>query len=464
MRCPKPAALISDLKAATRDAQALKAAGRLDECVALHRDIVAAFPHNHIARHNLAAALGDCGRWAEAEPHIASALTNAAAPAETWLLAARAAQALGRLDESERAFREAVARKPLIAAHRELAQLRWMRGADIFAALADLDSAPSAPELTLIKAQALQEAGETRAAIATLAPICTPDADPHLLITLAQFQLAAGDLAAARANAQSAIARAPMSAAANATFIEALLANGDLDAADVAAASYRQRAPLDQHAIALQATIWRAQHDPRYRALYDYDAVFRADHVDAPPQWPTRDAYIAALHEALTPAHLYATHPFAQSVRQGSQTPDVMQLDHAATRALPDALAGPIQRYLDQIGQGGDPLRARNQGGYAFQGMWSIRLRAGGSHINHVHPQGWISAAMYVDIPPAPEGEGAIAFGEPGLRLAAPLPAERTHQPKPGEVLFFPSYMWHGVRPFSGDGVRLTIAFDLVPR
>ncbi|MDX2275855.1 MAG: putative 2OG-Fe(II) oxygenase [Hyphomonadaceae bacterium] len=456
--------MISDFTAATREAQALKAAGRLEESIALNARIAAAFPNNNIALHNLASALGDAGRWAEADRHIRAALALSAKPAETWLLAARAAQALGRLDESEHAFREAIQRKPLAAAHRELAQLRWMRGADIFAALADLDAAPPSPELTLVKAQALHEAGETAAAIATLTPLCGLGADPHLLITLAQFQLAADDIDAARANAQSAIARIPSAAAANSTYIEALLAAGDLGAADAAAALYRQRAPLDQHAIALQATVWRAQNDPRYRALYDYDAFFRADYIDPPPQWSTREAYLEALRQALAPAHLYATHPFAQSVRRGSQAPDVMQIAHPAARALPEALAAPIQRYLDQLGAGGDPLRARKKGGYCFQGMWSVRLQAGGRHINHVHPQGWISAVTYVDIPPARAGEGAIAFGQPGLRLATPLSAERTHQPKPGEVLFFPSYMWHGVRPFTGAGVRLTIAFDLVPR
>ena len=46
------------------------------------------------------------------------------------------------------------------------------------------------------------------------------------------------------------------------------------------------------------------------------------------------------------------------------------------------------------------------------------RLRPGGGrHVNHTHPQGWLSSAFYVDLPEAVNGGGEagwILFGEPG--------------------------------------------------
>ena len=39
----------------------------------------------------------------------------------------------------------------------------------------------------------------------------------------------------------------------------------------------------------------------------------------------------------------------------------------------------------------------------------------------------------------------------------------RAIQPKPGRLVLFPSYMWHGTIPFHADAVRTTIAFDVVP-
>lgn len=456
--------MIRDFKAATREAQALKAAGRLEESIALNRRIVAAFPQNNIARHNLAAVLGEAARWTEAEPHIRAALKLDDKPAETWLLAARAAQAAGRLDEADSAFVETIQRKPLAAAHRELAQLRWMREGDIVAALTALEAAPPSADLAIIKAQALLEAGQAHAAHAFIAPIAARNgADTHFNIISAQVALAAGDLPAALAAAKAGVLTAPKAAAAHATLVEALLAAGDLDPADAAADTYRRVAPLDQHAIALQATVWRAQGDPRYRALYDYDAFVHTDMILPPAPHSSREAYLDELREALLPAHHYQTHPFAQSVRHGSQAPNVLSIDHPATRALPAALAAPIARYLAVLGDGADPLRVRNTRAHAFQGMWSIRLKAGGGHIPHVHPQGWISAVLYIDVTSGDSAQGAIAFGEPGLRLAKPLGAERFHTPMPGELILFPSYMWHAVLPFEGKGMRLTIAFDLIP-
>jgi hypothetical protein len=40
------------------------------------------------------------------------------------------------------------------------------------------------------------------------------------------------------------------------------------------------------------------------------------------------------------------------------------------------------------------------------------------------------------------------------------LPPFRTIEPKPGRLALFPSYMWHGTRPFA-EGERMTVAFDV---
>ena len=57
-----------------------------------------------------------------------------------------------------------------------------------------------------------------------------------------------------------------------------------------------------------------------------------------------------------------------------------------------------------------------------------------------------------------------IGFGKPGLPTSPALEAEHFVEPKPGMLVLFPSYMWHGTIPFSGDQTRMTFAFDLVPK
>ena len=55
---------------------------------------------------------------------------------------------------------------------------------------------------------------------------------------------------------------------------------------------------------------------------------------------------------------------------------------------------------------------------------------------------------------------GGLALGEPAPELG--LPPTRTIEPAVGRLVLFPSWMWHGTRPFP-QGERLTVAFDLAP-
>ena len=126
----------------------------------LRRDL-AADPGDRVAWHNLAAAEGDLGHAAEAEAAARRALALGIAAPETRLVLARALLGQNRLDEAERVFEEALALRPVYAhAHRDLAQLRWMRSGDARGALRALDEAllkaPGEPGLCLVKSIALE--------------------------------------------------------------------------------------------------------------------------------------------------------------------------------------------------------------------------------------------------------------------------------------------------------------------
>jgi uncharacterized protein (TIGR02466 family) len=99
-----------------------------------------------------------------------------------------------------------------------------------------------------------------------------------------------------------------------------------------------------------------------------------------------------------------------------------------------------------------------------FAGSWSVRLRGGGHHSNHVHPQGWLSSAFYVDLPPRAEDEPAdsawFTLGAPDERLDLKVDPWSKIEPRAGRLVLFPSWMWHGTVPFRG-GERLTVAFDV---
>jgi tetratricopeptide (TPR) repeat protein len=463
-----------DYSTLVREAHELKAAGRLDEAAARYGEAVAANPRSAVAEHNLAACLGDAGHWAEAEPHISAAFGKGLDAPETWLMKARAEQALagqdaGRLDKAEKAFREALKRRgDMYDAHRELSQLIWMRTGDAAASMAEVEKAlkanPGHVGLNVVKAQTLEFAGRADEAFSLMSQMADANpGEPGLSVQAAQLATTLGRGDVALGYAQRAQAAAPQDLGVMVTLTEALLAAGEAERASDMAGDIRRKWSTNQHAIALQATAWRMMGDPRYRRLYDYDTLVGASMLDTPNGWSSLEAYMADVASALKSLHAFREHPFNQSLRHGSQAVDILRQSHPALRALPQALDGPIRKHLAQLGQGDDPVRARNRGTYQFHGMWSVRLRPGGYHVDHVHPQGWLSSACYVETV-APKGqEGWIRFGQPGVKTRPALPAEHHVEPKPGMLVLFPSYMWHGTVPFTGDQTRLTFAFDLVP-
>jgi tetratricopeptide (TPR) repeat protein len=458
-----------DASTLMREAHALKAAGRLAEAIGRYSEAVAANPASGVAEHNLAGALGDAGRWIEAEPHLRAAFRKGIDAPETWLVLARCDLALARLDAAETGFREALKRRPsFYDAHRELAQLRWMRSGDLKATLEDLEKAtrasPADLRLAIIKAQALEFAGKPDEAFDLIGRLANDNLnDLGLALHAAQLATGLGHPAAALSFAERAYAMAPAEQATQITLTEALLAAGQAPRASGMAAGLRRAWPANQHAIALQATAWRLLDDERYAQLYDYESLVGGSLLDVPAGWSSLDAYIADVAAALKGIHAFKEHPFNQSLRHGSQAADILQNPLPALQALPQALDGPIRRWLAKLGKGGDPVRSRNIETYAFQGMWSVKLRPGGYHVDHVHPQGWLSSACYIETVEPRGREGWIQFGKPGLKTVPPLAPEHFVEPKPGLLVLFPSYMWHGTVPFSGERPRLTFAFDLVP-
>jgi len=452
-----------------REAHALKAAGRLEDAILRYREALAVMPRSGIAEHNLAGALGDAGRWAEAEPYLRASFAKGNDAGETWLVLARCEQALGRLDEADRAYREALKRRPqLYDAHRELTQLRWMRTGNLAAATKDLATAmraaPADIRLAIVQAQALEYSGQNEEAFALMNQLALNNPrDLGIMLQASQLATALRRTHEALVLAERAYATAPLEMATQITLAEALLSAGQPQRASDIAGNLRRRWSTNQHAMALQATAWRMLGDPRYRDLYDYDSLVWSSLLDTPRGWPSLEAYVADVAAALKALHPFQEHPFNQSLRHGSQAVDILQQSHPALRALPQALDGPIKRRVRELGKGDDPVRSRNTGRYAVQGMWSVKLRPGGYHIDHVHPQGWLSSACYIETVEPRGKEGWIKFGQPGVQTPKLLEPEHFVEPKPGLLVLFPSYMWHGTVPFTGEKPRLSFAFDLIP-
>ena len=208
---------------------------------------------------------------------------------------------------------------------------------------------------------------------------------------------------------------------------------------------------------------WRLTGDARWDWLEGGGKLVSI--VDLSDRLPPLDL----LSDSLRSIHKSRGEYLDQSVRGGTQTdgplfsriePQIRRLRSAVVEAV-----GTYSAQLPPIDADHPLLRFRRDRRVRFAGSWSVRLKEEGFHVSHVHPQGWISSALYVALPhglEAEKKEGWLQIGAPRSDLALDLEPVAHIKPEPGKLVLFPSWMWHGTTPFPA-GERLSVAFDVAP-
>lgn len=106
-----------------------------------------------------------------------------------------------------------------------------------------------------------------------------------------------------------------------------------------------------------------------------------------------------------------------------------------------------------------------------FTSSWYVKMRQGGHLSPHIHEIGWISGAVYLAMPTpkSNSNEGAFEYGTHGddypiipSATLAKFPTAYT-LPKVGDIVLFPSSLFHRTIPFNANEERICIAFDLKP-
>jgi len=104
-----------------------------------------------------------------------------------------------------------------------------------------------------------------------------------------------------------------------------------------------------------------------------------------------------------------------------------------------------------------DGWRART---LKLRSFWANVLEQGGFHTPHHHlPRHW-SGVYYVAAGNGSDDDGCIEFLDPHPSVVGAEPRHR-HRPEAGQVLLFPSSLWHMVHPVRSDAPRITVAFNL---
>jgi tetratricopeptide (TPR) repeat protein len=484
--------------------QLLHHAGRLDEAETQFQTVLRLMPELAHAKLALGTVLTDQGRPAEAEELLRRALAetgdaalkaqinlqlatallrqrkdsealtavdaaDATSPSpRTALRRANALQNLGRHEEALAVFRALLSRAPGDPGlhHDYNALLHRLGRDDEF--LQSYDRAPASRPLLLGKAHFLIQTGRLAEAHAIYAALAARDpGDMVASLGAARVLSRTGRAAEADAILATLLTRPGIASGAFVQAAETALLAGDPQKAAHLCEEGLTRAPANGAFLAILAIAWRMLEDEREEMLCGYDTFVRAFDLEPPPGFADMGEFNAQLDAALDRLHPNTREFLDQSLRGGTQTSDNL---FAAGLPLVEKLKTrtdeAVARYIAEMPtDAGHPFLSRRTGGFRYAGSWSSRLRNGGFHINHVHPQGWISSCYYVALPAAvaQDRQGWIKFGEPQLDIALKRPIRRAIQPAPGRLVLFPSYLWHGTIPFQDAVARTTIAFDVAP-
>jgi tetratricopeptide (TPR) repeat protein len=98
---------------------------------------------------------------------------------------------------------------------------------------------------------------------------------------------------------------------------------------------------------------------------------------------------------------------------------------------------------------------------------WYVSMSNQGFLKRHIHPEGWLSGSLYLQISDElKDNEGNIEFSLHGDNY--PI-NDKAHKPikrfnvSVGDIILFPSSLFHKTIPFKSEDKRICIAFDLQP-
>lgn len=431
--------------------------------VQAQQNLLRANPGDKIARHNLAVELRKLCQYPEALAEAERCWAEGLHRAETAVMRGNLLADAGRFDEAIAAYREAVKIKPeQLESHQVLTSLLPQLGRADEALDSLREALRRAPDHAPLWGIALNAASSHRQYAQLLewseGAIARWGNDPLLETYEATALTGLGQDSEALSVLDAVIGRDAGFGSAYTSRAHVLLRLGDPGAAALSAERATQLNQTDQAAWSLLGVAWRLLDDPREHWLCDYENLVMPIEIGTDPD----------LRSALEVLHSVSAHPADQSLRGGTQTRGNLfeTLDPvilALAFALRDAADEQISRLpFDPT----HPFLSRNTGAISFPTSWSVRLKSEGFHVSHIHPVGWMSSAYYASLPQevsAGSGPGALAFGVPDSALGLDLPPRRLVQPKEGQLVLFPSYLWHGTTPFVSEEPRITVAFDMLP-
>ncbi len=444
--------------------------GDLPAAAALYRQALAARPAMTKAAINLSAALQDMGDLDGAINLLRQILDRDPKEIEAWNNLGAVQQRLGEHAAAEKSYRAVLTYDPLhMVAMDNLASSLRRQGKN--ETVLDypkmlVQQKPEAPQAWLALARALEREGkyeDERAALQKALQLQPDSAAVHDMLGTVEQLLK--NLPQAFAHYRKAVDLAPHDVDYHINLALIAVRLKDFKTALPLLDSVLAANRFDQRAIAYRALALRLAEDI---AAADYlinpEIVTTITTIPVPAGYSDLPSFLNMLVVDLRAVKGRGWSPYGQSVRGGSQTDNMLFAEKAPSiQAFRQVLDQAIKNYLQERKRDDNhPFLAARPERLHYR-SWSVILKQGGYHIPHIHPGGSISGVFYAAVPELKNQEGWLELGVPGIEVDLPAaPPTLRVEPKPGRLVLFPSYMWHGTLPFSGEGERITIAFDIV--
>ncbi|MEO9130784.1 MAG: putative 2OG-Fe(II) oxygenase [Sphingomonas sp.] len=205
------------------------------------------------------------------------------------------------------------------------------------------------------------------------------------------------------------------------------------------------------------------------REAFGFDTYLHQAILPPPPGWETIEAFNLDLATELM------THPGIRYERYGVASANSWRIDEPCLERskmvplLQQLIKREAENYVASLGERDDAwLGQRKSSGFLHH--WSVITDGDGFEEWHVHQNGWLSGAYYVDVPDfivSGEGRGGcVSFGLPE-GIVGKEPHEkfgmRMFRPRSGLVMMFPSHSFHRTYAHRGNKRRICLAFDIVP-
>ncbi|HSH86404.1 MAG TPA: tetratricopeptide repeat protein [Methylophilus sp.] len=138
----------------------------------------------------------------------------------------------------------------------------------------------------------------------------------------------------------------------------------------------------------------------------------------------------------------------------------------AAFRTLGELVKREFRNYQQHFQQAQCALITFFPETLEFTSSWYVKMQKGGHLDAHIHEIGWISGAVYLAMPETEDPkEGAFEYGTHGdgyPKVHDSFPVDFI-KPGVGDIVLFPSSLFHRTIPFNADAERICVAFDLKP-